>query len=217
MIDKDKLQSLILWGVVSYALAILIYFTLKVFGHTAEFISAFGSILAATAAFFAAYVAIALFNNWRDQHNKTVEKEMAWIAIHNFDVADLHLSQFKDVFQNFKYRCQFLHEMPDDEFQNLNSELNEILNSIRGVSLEFSSFWESIRKYSLIAEKTYFDSITNDIQQINSIIFNLQNHRAHFPGSMNAIESTIGTICDHVINIEKNCINQILKELKALT
>ena len=175
------------------------------------------SLFGGIATLVAAYIAALLFNDWRDQHNKTVEKEMAWVVIQKFDVADLNSSRFQDDFKNFKYRCNFLSEMPDKEFQNLDNELNSILSSIRGVSLDFSSFLESVRKYSLIAEKTYFKDITNDIQQINSIIFNTQNHRAHFPNSMNSIGDAIEVLKEHVGDIEKKCINKILNELKALT
>ena len=165
----------------------------------------------------AAYIASRLFNDWRDQHNKTVEKEMAWIVIQKFDAAEFNLSRFRDGFQNFKYKCNFLSEMSDEEFQNLDNELNSILSSLRGVSLDFSLFLESVRKYSLVAEKTYFQDITNDIQQINSIIFNTQNHRAHFPNSMNAIEGAIKALLKHVKNIEEICVDNTLTELKALT
>ena len=169
------------------------------------------------ATFGAAVIAAHLFNDWRHQHNKTVEKEMAWFAIQKFDAADSKLSRFQDDFQNFSYRCNFISEMPDDEFQNLDNELNSILSSIRGLSLDFSSFLEAIRKYSIIAEKQYFDNISNDVKKVNHIIFNTQNHRAHFPGSMGAIADSLATLKGCVEDIEEKYINEILKELKSLT
>ncbi|WP_313035827.1 hypothetical protein [Acinetobacter sp.] len=73
MIKREKLQVLALWGVVAYTLTILGYFTLKAFGHSENFISALGSILGVTATFFAAYVAIVLFNDWKKQHNAQIK------------------------------------------------------------------------------------------------------------------------------------------------
>ncbi len=64
---KDKYLELLLWGVVAYAAAILIYYTLKAFDHSADFISAFGSILSAIAAFFTAFVAVFIFAKWKKQ------------------------------------------------------------------------------------------------------------------------------------------------------
>ena len=173
----------------------------------------FGGFATLGAAIIAAY----LFNDWRDQHNKTVENELAWAVIHKFDIAEMKASQFQDVFQDFKYKCQFLYEMPDEEFQNLNNELNDILNPLKEDSLKFSSFLESTRKYSLVAKKTYFNDITNDVQQINRIIFNTKSHKAYFPNSMNAIEDTIKSLGVHIKNIEEKCINNILTELKTPT
>jgi len=75
LVKKEKTLELLLWGVVAYAAAVLIYYTLKALDHSADFISAFGSILSAIAAFYAAYVAINLFNDWRDPVSFATKKE----------------------------------------------------------------------------------------------------------------------------------------------
>lgn len=70
---KDNFYVVLLWGVVIYAVALLSYCTMKiVFKASADYISAFGSILGACAALFAAFVAAYLFNDWKDQHNAQV-------------------------------------------------------------------------------------------------------------------------------------------------
>ena len=211
------------FGWIACSIVIFFFFTLWLFSYNnideplkdAWSISA--TVFAALTALGATIIAAYLFNDWRHQHNKTVEKEMAWIAIQKFDIADLHLSQFQDAFENFKYRCNFISEMPDEEFKNLDTELNRILKSISAVSLDFASFLESVRKYSHVAENTYFDDIKEQVWQINSIIFNTQNHRAHFPGSMNAIMDSINVLKAHTRDVDEKCINKMLSELKALT
>ena len=210
-------------GTISYLIVIFFFVTFILFLHNdikdalKEAWSVSVSFLSALTTLGAAIIAANLFNNWKDQHNKTVEKEMAWDVVHKFDIADIHLSEFQDVFQNFKYRCQFLYEMPDEEFGNLNTELRGIVKSLNGASLNFTAFLESTRKYSVVANNAYFDDANNDVKKINSIIFNTQNDRVHFPSSMNAIEDAIETLKEHVVNIENKCINKILSELKALT
>lgn len=74
---KEKTLELLLWGVVAYAAAVLIFYTLRAFDHGADFISAFGSILSAAATFFAAYVAIALFNDWKKPQRYLNKKQYA--------------------------------------------------------------------------------------------------------------------------------------------
>lgn len=70
---KEKLLNVGLWLIVGYAVALLTYCTFYfVLNKSDAYISAFGSILSAIATFSASFVAIYLFNDWKDQHNKTV-------------------------------------------------------------------------------------------------------------------------------------------------
>ncbi|WP_267581519.1 hypothetical protein [Acinetobacter pittii] len=67
--NKEDKQSLLLWGIVAYTVALLLYCTLKtLIGAGAELISAFGSILSAIATIYATFIAIKLYANWRDPH-----------------------------------------------------------------------------------------------------------------------------------------------------
>ncbi|MGL2989748.1 hypothetical protein ACSVHR_06020 [Acinetobacter nosocomialis] len=66
--NKEDKQALLLWGIVSYSLALLIYSSMKILGgEKAEYISAFGSILSAFATISASIVAIFIFNRWKKQ------------------------------------------------------------------------------------------------------------------------------------------------------
>lgn len=81
---KVNLSAVILWGVVAYAIALLTYCTMNKFlksSTSADDISAFGSILGACGAFFAAFVATYLFNDWKVQHNKNLERDAAFKAL----------------------------------------------------------------------------------------------------------------------------------------
>ncbi|WP_151984697.1 hypothetical protein [Acinetobacter radioresistens] len=81
LVKKEKTLELLLWGVVAYAVTILTYFTFKAFGQGSDYISALGSLLSAAATFFAAYIAITLFNDWKVQHNKALERDSAFKAL----------------------------------------------------------------------------------------------------------------------------------------
>lgn len=75
---KINLSAVILWSVVAYAIALLTYCTMNNFlKSSAEDISAFGSILGACGAFFAAFVATYLFNDWKEQ--KSFENKIHFI------------------------------------------------------------------------------------------------------------------------------------------
>lgn len=82
---KVNLSLVLLWGVVAYAIALLTYCTMNNFlNSSADDISAFGSILGACGAFFAAFVATYLFNDWKEQHNKQVTNTLALQAYQEF-------------------------------------------------------------------------------------------------------------------------------------
>ncbi|EMY6268291.1 TPA: hypothetical protein JI044_11565 [Acinetobacter baumannii] len=84
--DKEDKQSLLLWGVVAYSVALLLYCSLKTLnGADAEYISAFGSILSAIATIFASIIAVYIYYGWKKQHNKSIianEAKDAFTRIH---------------------------------------------------------------------------------------------------------------------------------------
>lgn len=74
---KEKLCIVALWLIVGYAIALLIYCTFYfVFKKSDAYISAFGSVLSATATFAASFVAVYLFNDWRDEKNYELENTL---------------------------------------------------------------------------------------------------------------------------------------------
>ena len=73
----EKFIVVVFWGVVAYAVALLTFCTFKNFYNlSADFISAFGSILGACAAIFAGFVAAYLFNDWKASANYEKNKEI---------------------------------------------------------------------------------------------------------------------------------------------
>lgn len=74
---RINLLSIVLWGVVSYAVALLTYCTMKnVFNASEGYISAFGSILGACGTFFAAFIAVYLFVDWTVSAKFNQKKEV---------------------------------------------------------------------------------------------------------------------------------------------
>ncbi len=100
---KVTLSAVLLWGVVAYALALLTYCTMKsVLSASADNISAFGSILGACGAFFAAFVATYLFNDWRLQASFDLKKqhvnEISYLLAQSYD--ELHKKE--EILENLK-------------------------------------------------------------------------------------------------------------------
>lgn len=106
--DKQKLISIVLWGIVAYAVALLVFWTLKIFNLNAENISALGSLLSASATFFAAFVAIKLFNDWRDPANYSTTKEQVLEALGVLSQVRYQLSFMLDHLHTLKRTNEFL-------------------------------------------------------------------------------------------------------------
>ena len=151
--NREKIQCLILWGVVAYAVAILIYFTLKAFNHSVDSISAFGSILSAIATFFATAIAILIFKEWKKQARyidniKTITNILAelktlFLHINNVQKYSEHLNHFTElrsaILTSRAYKQDDTGLLPVEErirkIQDFNSNLSPIKNS-RNIILE---------------------------------------------------------------------------------
>lgn len=99
---KEKYKTLLLWGIVAYTVAILMYFTLKVFDQSADFISAFGSILSALATFFAAFVAAYLFNYWKDEKEYDLKTNCLIKCIDRAKSIEIDLILISTVIENLR-------------------------------------------------------------------------------------------------------------------
>lgn len=152
--EKEKLQCLVLWGIVAYAVALLIYFSLKAFGHGADFISAFGSILSATAAFFAAYVAITLFSDWRDPANHSIKKEQVFRILGVTAQLRFQLSYISEALLLFKKTKEFV--VLNDQYlaydhHNLKKQIFEVVASVKYLSPNiFNDYSENKRHFTYV-------------------------------------------------------------------
>lgn len=122
----------------------------NIIGFNTDSISAFGSILGAIATFFAALIAIYIFNGWKNQHNKSVianEAKLSFNKIHLernkihemkfmlLEIQDLNpreLPVFKGQILKKIEELELIHNsnnQPTDEFINLieDSKLHDLI------------------------------------------------------------------------------------------
>lgn len=138
--DKLNFIRIILWGVIAYAVALLTYWTLKIFNQSAESISALGSLMSATATFFAAYVAMRLFNDWKDPANYATTKEQVLEALGVLSQVRFQLSNMQDNLFILKRTNEFL-ILNEDLLSYSNNEVHkkffEIVKNIRFLNSKF--------------------------------------------------------------------------------
>lgn len=137
---KQILSVVLLWGVVAYAIALLSFCTMKnIYGTTAEYISAFGSYLGAIGAFFAAFVAVYLFNDWREIHNQTTYKDICYSTFITQKQLNVKLISINDIFSKAKdnhciapnrYDTQKIADLIEKDVQSVGDLLAELLYQI---------------------------------------------------------------------------------------
>jgi hypothetical protein len=196
LVKKDKYLELLLWGIVAYTVAILTYFTLKAFGHGADYISAFGSILSSIATFFAAYIAVALFNDWKEQHNKQVENQLILTLVNDFNkldslaarlffpLLDLHKSDPQEVdcyFKQFRtnlteIRIAFLDTtISIERIAIFSGNLEDVIEKVEKYNLDFLKIMDDLSNLPLGIEVNLVSAITEKLQLINVLIVDIEN------------------------------------------
>lgn len=208
--------------VISFGFLLITFWIFYKYSWSAEAakdaLSTTGSYYGAAATLGAAIIAAYLFNDWRAQHNKTVEKDAALDVIEKFDIVDLHLSKFKDDIFSLKNKLNHIYEMSDSEFEGLSKELKNIISSLNGVYLEFGSYMESLRKYSIISDVSHFENNKNELRKTSLKILGIQNiGTTTLFTALDDIDTMNSDLSTHIKSIEDNIQNIILKELKALT
>lgn len=187
---KINLLLVILWGVVAYAIALLTYYTMKNFLHSsADDISAFGSILGACGAFFAAFVATYLFNDWKEQqkHQNSIQFGIeVYASFKKFD------EYFSEICKELTFLEYELKEVLKNNENNLRSNflINSSKISKRNHELfnHYLNFQNSYTNYCIVTnqedllidvEQTRdsllkFYRVLTDIQYENSLEVKLQ-------------------------------------------
>ncbi|MDC5398345.1 hypothetical protein NRA60_13395 [Acinetobacter baumannii] len=161
--DKVDKQSLLLWGVVAYSVALLLYCSLKVLsGSDANYISAFGSILSALATIFASFVAIYIFNGWKNQHNKSIIADEAKATFNR-------IHKERNIIHELKFLLEDLQglnstNLPDFKalFLGKLNDLEDIHNSNNQPTDELINLLEDSNLYSVMVEyNDHLDTFQN--------------------------------------------------------
>ncbi|HFG6923723.1 hypothetical protein NQ659_09215 [Acinetobacter baumannii] len=134
---KLNLSVVLLWGVVAYAIALLTYCTMNKFlKSSADDISAFGSILGACGAFFAAFVATYLFNDWKDQKKYEIVSTLAIEAHREFIYA-------KDKYMFFLF--QHIYGTPLITYKEVDDDLFKVIAKLNLLDAILERFKFGIR------------------------------------------------------------------------
>jgi hypothetical protein len=152
---KLNLSVVILWGVVAFAIALLTYCTMNNFlNSSADNISAFGSILGACGAFFAAFVATYLFNDWKEQQRYQNTLQFGLDVYSNFKILDDKFTQIKN--ELCLVQAHYETYVPSNTTNALDyfiDKSNEVSKMNLELLLAFRKFHESYLNYLIVTDQ----------------------------------------------------------------
>lgn len=207
------------------AIIISLFFTLSLFciffqyagslNSAKEAISTLANYFGGITTLWAAIIAAYLFVDWKEQHNKNIEKDLVFDVISKFDNADFNLSEFHESFNFFKLKAQEIYKLSDEEFKNLNLSLSEIVKKLNGVSLAFSTYEEALRKYSLLSDSKHHSEAKDQLKVLYKSILFIQRLEIVFPKTLDDIDIIMLDIKRAINGLENNINNDLLVKVKA--
>ncbi|WP_343620899.1 hypothetical protein [Acinetobacter proteolyticus] len=212
---KDNFYIVLLWGIVIYAVALLTYCTMEyVLRASADHISAFGSVLGASGAFFAAFVAAYLFNDWRDQHNKSIANQFALDAYKTF-------SEFEGSLMGCAHKIDLLASSIIDEryeiilntpkYNECLPAITQIIDDFNLIKMQLVSYFDKLRAYAAVTGKT--DQFRENLNQYVSSYTEVNNLDIKKFDSVQDFISIINIQMKKTSDLSKNIYDSSVKEL----
>ncbi|WP_413328504.1 hypothetical protein [Acinetobacter baumannii] len=214
---KVNLSAVILWGVVAYAIALLTYYSFRMFfGTSAEFISAFGSILGACAAFFAAFVAAYLFNDWKELHNKQVQNDFALKTYNQFKKFELALFKANDTFSSLSNIIDWHNEielsLEDPEVKEKLNEMNLMFSQVHEAEYEFKNFMSQLVDYCVVTNQgDEFLIIQKDLYRQFFKFYNNEDELSY--SSYNQFWQNYSYLFEEYLSLRTNTYEKVIKDI----
>ncbi|ENX22482.1 hypothetical protein F892_01724 [Acinetobacter vivianii] len=210
--DKSTFYAILLWGIVIYAIALLIYCTLRNYSaDSKDFISDFGSIIGGVGTFFAAFVAAYLFNDWRTEKSYDLHKEYLQDFSQNLSKINSIISESNWWFIHFYQKYN-----ETDEDGNLKKsvslrkiivhdyrEVQKIINNLENCNEFFELYYQYENLIDMYNKYIY---IFSQLCFINEEVETLYNN---FSKSEDSDQSVFITYYINFIKLEKNAKNAI--------
>lgn len=213
-VNKDNLvNGVCIFSMTIVSCLMLIVILKSFYGQTID-ISFIKDIFSIGTTLAAAMVAIALFSDWKEQHNKSIEVQMAFAMVDKFEIFDEQITLvYGPIATAFDIQDQTLIKMAVDDFKkNKQAKILEIR--------------VSFLKLSAAIEKFY--SLTNDYEAVRSHVYSCKSIIRDFSNNCLSIDEnlpygqyviqfmfTFKQLIPHIEEIENKYINITLKNIKA--
>lgn len=212
---KVNFYTVLLLGIVIYSVALLTYWTMKnVFNVSVENISAIGSILGACGAFFAAFVAAYLFNDWRDQHNKSIVNQFSldtYKAFSELEGSVMNCALKIDLLQSSILDDKYDITDYTPRYNECQPSIIQIIDEFNIIKMRLTGCFDKLRAYAAVAGKT--DQLGECLKQYTDLFTEINSTNISKFDSVQDFIAIAGIQMNKISELSRNIYNTSIKEM----
>jgi len=192
--NKDNVINAFCIFAIVTTICVILVLVLKLFFGQAIEIGFVKDIFSIGATLAAALIAVALFSDWKEQHNKTIEKDLILDLINEFlKIKHKNLKTFVEFLEFVEFN-NILKE--DENYEVFSShkhfDVNSIMNNIKDIDIEINIFKIKYKILCSFNEKYINTDLLNTIKEIQLNILKMDNK--------NTTEEKINIIEHHLLH-----------------
>ncbi len=215
-INKDNvINAKCIFGIVVSICFMLIVILKSFYGQEIE-ISFIKDIFSIGATLFAALIAISLFNDWKELHNKQVQNDFSLKTYNQFKKFELALFKANDTFSNLSNIIDWYNEielpLDDSKVIEKRNEMNLMFSQVHEAENEFMNFMSQLVDYCVVTNKG--DKILIIQKDLYRQFFKFYKNEDELSySSYNQFWRNYSNLFDEYLSLRKNTYNKVIKDI----
>lgn len=215
-INKDNvINAICIFGIVVSICFMLIVILKSFYGQEIE-ISFIKDIFSIGATLFAALIAISLFNDWKELHNKQVQNDFALKTYNQFKKFELALFKANDTFSNLSNIIDWYNEielpLDDSKVIEKRNEMNLMFSQVHEAENEFMNFMSQLVDYCVVTNQG--DKILIIQKDLYRQFFKFYKNEDELSySSYNQFWRNYSDLFDEYLSLRKNTYKEVIKDI----
>lgn len=215
-INKDNvINAICIFGIVVSICFMLIVMLKSFYGQEIE-ISFIKDIFSIGATLFAALIAISLFNDWKEQHNKQVQNDFALKTYNQFKKFELALFKANDTFSNLSNIIDWFNEielpLDDSKVVEKRNEMNLMFSQVHEAEYEFKNFMSQLVDYCVVTNQgDEFLIIQKDLYRQFFKFYNNEDELSY--SSYNQFWQNYSYLFEEYLSLRTNTYEKVIKDI----
>ncbi len=215
-INKDNvINAICIFGIVVSICFMLIVILKSFYGQEIE-ISFIKDIFSIGATLFAALIAISLFNDWKELHNKQVQNDFALKTYNQFKKFELALFKANDTFSNLSNIIDWYNEielpLDDSKVIEKRNEMNLMFSQVHEAENEFMNFMSQLVDYCVVTNQgDKMLIIQKDLYRQFFKFYKKEDELSY--SSYNQFWRNYSDLFDEYLSLRKNTYKKVIKDI----